>query len=136
MDNIPIRVFNNEEAIGVPFPKNQAMRLSSSLWNADQWATRGGLVKTDWSKAPFTAYYRNFRANGCTRGRDSSSSPFSCASVSTDVKMDQSWQTQGLDASSRRRLRWVQKYFMVYNYCHDFKRFPEGRPKECRRLRF
>ncbi|KAK6151469.1 hypothetical protein DH2020_014104 [Rehmannia glutinosa] len=29
-------------------PKKQAMRINSSLWNADDWATRGGLVKTDW----------------------------------------------------------------------------------------
>ncbi|KAH7545093.1 xyloglucan endotransglucosylase protein 1 [Ziziphus jujuba] len=138
VDSIPIRVFNNEEAIGVPFPKNQPMRLYSSLWNADPWATRGGLVKTDWSKAPFTAYYRNFNANTCVRARgsSSSSSSSSCASVSTDVRMDQSWQTQGVDANSRRRLRWVQKYFMIYNYCADLKRFPEGRPKECRRSRF
>ncbi|KAF2305380.1 hypothetical protein GH714_004511 [Hevea brasiliensis] len=65
VDNIPIRVYENEESIGIPFPKNQPMKLYSSLWNADQWATRGGLVKTDWSKAPFTAYYRNFNANAC-----------------------------------------------------------------------
>ncbi|KAF3682922.1 Xyloglucan endotransglucosylase/hydrolase 2 [Capsicum annuum] len=29
-----------------------------ALWNADEWATQGGRVKTDWSLAPFTAYYR------------------------------------------------------------------------------
>ncbi|CAL5203643.1 unnamed protein product [Lathyrus oleraceus] len=57
VDNIPIRLFKNAETVGVPFPKNQPMRIYSSLWNADDWATRGGLVKTDWSKAPFTAYY-------------------------------------------------------------------------------
>ncbi|KAJ6401245.1 hypothetical protein OIU84_016623 [Salix udensis] len=66
VDNIPIRVFKNAESIGVPFPKSQPMRIYSSLWNADDWATRGGLVKTDWTKAPFTAYYRNFRASACT----------------------------------------------------------------------
>ena len=134
VDNIPIRVFNNEEANGVPFPKNQPMKLYSSLWNADQWATRGGLVKTDWSKAPFTAYYRNFNANACLwPSKDS----ISCALVSTNVnaKTDRAWQTQGLDASSRRRLRWVQKYYMIYNYCTDFKRFSQGRPRECQRWR-
>lgn len=119
MDNTPIRVFKNAESLGVPFPKNQPMRIYSSLWNADDWATRGGLVKTDWSKAPFTAYYRNFNVIDAK-----SSKSFSDSLAS--------WQTNALDAPGRRRLRWVQKYFMIYNYCSDFKRFPQGFPAECR----
>ncbi|CBI39384.3 unnamed protein product, partial [Vitis vinifera] len=121
VDNVPIRLFKNAESMGVPFPKNQPMRIYSSLWNADDWATRGGLVKTDWSKAPFTAYYRNFRANSST---PTSSFP------------DSTFQTQELDSYSRRRLRWVQKNFMIYNYCTDLKRFPQGVPAECKRSRF
>lgn len=62
VDGTPIREFKNLESKGVSFPKNQPMRIYSSLWNADDWATRGGLVKTDWSQAPFTASYRNFNA--------------------------------------------------------------------------
>ncbi|XP_068335802.1 xyloglucan endotransglucosylase protein 1-like [Pyrus communis] len=133
VDNIPIRVFNNLESAGVPFPKNQPMRIYSSLWNADDWATRGGLVKTDWTQAPFTASYRNFKANACT-----ASSPSSCASTtSTNSLTEQSaWKTQGLDAAGRNRLRWVQQKFMVYNYCSDLKRFPQGLPAECKRSRF
>jgi xyloglucan:xyloglucosyl transferase len=119
VDNTPIRVFKNAESLGVPFPKNQPMRIYSSLWNADDWATRGGLVKTDWSKAPFTAYYRNFNVI------DSKSSK-------TFSDSQASWQTNALDAPGRRRLRWVQKYFMIYNYCTDLKRFPQGFPAECR----
>eukprot|EP00257_Ricinus_communis_P016720 XP_015574977.1 xyloglucan endotransglucosylase/hydrolase 2 [Ricinus communis] len=132
VDNIPIRVYENEESIGVPFLKNQSMKLYSSLWDADQWATRGGLVKTDWSKAPFTAYYRNFRANACLW----SSGLSSCSSKTTNPTSSGGWQTQGLDADGRRRLRWVQKYYMIYNYCTDYKRFSQGRPRECRRSRF
>ncbi|XP_043711849.1 xyloglucan endotransglucosylase/hydrolase 2-like [Telopea speciosissima] len=133
VDNTPIRVFNNHEAIGIPFPKNQPMRIYSSLWNADDWATRGGLVKTDWTKAPFTAYYRNFNANACIW---SSSGTSTCSSSSTNSFSDSAWQTQGLDAMGRRRLRWVQKYYMVYNYCNDLQRFPQGIPAECKRSRF
>ncbi|XP_020549900.1 xyloglucan endotransglucosylase/hydrolase protein 24-like [Sesamum indicum] len=33
VDNIPIRVFRNNEAIGIPFPKSQAMKVHCSLWN-------------------------------------------------------------------------------------------------------
>ncbi|XVF40235.1 hypothetical protein PTKIN_Ptkin01aG0095700 [Pterospermum kingtungense] len=132
VDNIPIRVFNNEESIGVPYPKSQPMRLYSSLWDADQWATRGGLVKTDWSKAPFKAYFRNYNAEGCAWSNGVSD----CASKTSSSGGNNVWQTQALDASGRRRLRWVQRYFMVYDYCTDLKRFPVGRPRECRRSRF
>ncbi|KAK9132367.1 hypothetical protein Scep_011895 [Stephania cephalantha] len=125
VDNIPIREFNNAEKLGVPYPKSQPMRIYSSLWNADDWATRGGLVKTDWTKAPFTAYYRNFNANACT-------SATSCSSTTKNGLRDDTWRTQELDAWSRRRLRWVQKNYMIYNYCSDLKRFAQGVPPECR----
>ncbi|RVX10774.1 putative xyloglucan endotransglucosylase/hydrolase protein 16 [Vitis vinifera] len=131
VDNFPIRQFQNQESIGIPFPKSQPMRIYSSLWNADNWATRGGVVKIDWSKAPFTAFYRNFNAAACIWSYGSSS----CASKSVSPMSNIGWQTQGLDAKSRRRLRWVQRYYMIYNYCTDMKRFPEGLPPECRRSR-
>ncbi|XP_018848546.1 xyloglucan endotransglucosylase/hydrolase 2-like [Juglans regia] len=121
VDNIPIRVFKNAESIGVPFPKSQPMKIYSSLWNADDWATRGGLVKADWSKSPFTAYYRNFNVTSFK---------------STTSLSDAGLLTNELDAHGRRRLRWAQKYFMIYNYCTDLKRFPQGLPPECRRGRF
>ncbi|KAK9132376.1 hypothetical protein Scep_011904 [Stephania cephalantha] len=136
VDNIPIREFNNAEKLGVPYPKSQPMRIYSSLWNAKDWATRGGLVKTDWTKAPFTAYYRNFNANACTGSSSTSSSSCSSSSKFGNALTENSWQTQELDAMSRRRLRWVQKNYMIYNYCSDFKRFPQGPPPECRPSRF
>ena len=46
----------------IPYPNQQGMRVYSSLWNADNWATRGGLVKIDRTSAPFVANYRRFRA--------------------------------------------------------------------------
>ncbi|KAJ6408031.1 hypothetical protein OIU84_011357 [Salix udensis] len=61
VDGTPIREFKNLESKGIPYPKSQPMWIYSSLWNADDWATRGGLVKADWSQAPFTASYRNFQ---------------------------------------------------------------------------
>ncbi|KAF8413634.1 hypothetical protein HHK36_001626 [Tetracentron sinense] len=129
VDDIPIREFSNAESIGVPFPTSQPMRIYSSLWNADDWATRGGLVKIDWSKAPFTASYRNFSAKACVWSSGSSS----CASKSSNSLAENGWQTQELDAISRKRLKWVQKKYRVYNYCSDLKRFPQGLPPECRR---
>ena len=100
------------------------MRIYSSLWNADDWATRGGLVKTDWSAAPFVASYRNFNADACVWSRGASSCSAKRGSRS-------GWMTQELDATSQQRMKWVQKNYMIYNYCTDGKRFPQGFPPEC-----
>ncbi|PWA58570.1 concanavalin A-like lectin/glucanase domain, Xyloglucan endotransglucosylase/hydrolase [Artemisia annua] len=128
IDNIPVRVFNNHEASGVPFPKNQPMRVYASLWNADDWATQGGRVKTDWTKAPFTASYRKFNANANKVGPNSKST--------SSQNENQAWSTQDIDAAGRNRIRWVQNKHMIYNYCNDKKRFPNGLPVECKRSRF
>ncbi|CAL5199346.1 unnamed protein product [Lathyrus oleraceus] len=125
IDGRPIREFKNLESEGVPYPKNQAMRLYSSLWNADDWATRGGLVKTDWTQAPFTASFRNFKASGCVWSNGVSS----CKSNSS--ASDNAWLSQQLDNTNQKKLKWVQKKYMIYNYCNDVKRFPQGLPLEC-----
>ncbi|KAL6539666.1 Xyloglucan endotransglucosylase protein 7 [Orobanche hederae] len=83
VDNIPIREFKNTEKLGVPFLKNQPMRIYSSLWNADEWATQHGRVKTNWTLAPFTASYRNFSADGCVWSRETRSSSCMDADFST-----------------------------------------------------
>ncbi|KAL5539333.1 hypothetical protein UlMin_045307 [Ulmus minor] len=118
VDGTPLREFKNMESIGVPYPKSQPMRIYSSLWNADDWATRGGLIKTDWSQAPFTASYRNFNADNA------------CVSTASPCKSN-SLVSQELDSTAQQRLKWVQKNYMIYSYCTDTKRFPQGLPKEC-----
>ena len=128
VDDIPIRVFKNSKDLGVKFPFNQPMKLYSSLWNADDWATRGGLEKTDWSKAPFIAAYKGFHIDGC----ESSVNAKFCAT------QGQRWWDQkafqDLDAYQYRRLKWVRERFTIYNYCADRKRFPTMAP-ECKRDR-
>ncbi|XP_065869343.1 xyloglucan endotransglucosylase/hydrolase protein 24-like [Euphorbia lathyris] len=124
VDGSPIREFKNLEQNGIAFPKKQGMWLYSSLWNADDWATRGGLVKTDWSLAPFTASYTNYKAQACIWSSTSASS--SCPSSNNN-----SWFTQSLDTTGQAKIKWVQKNYMIYNYCTDSKRFPQGFPPEC-----
>ncbi|KAK2455637.1 putative xyloglucan endotransglucosylase/hydrolase protein [Trifolium repens] len=125
VDGTPIREFKNMESKGIPFPKNQQMRIYYSLRNLDDWATRGGLVKTYWSNAPFTASYRNFNANACTV----SSGISSCSSTQSNKN---AWFFEELDSTTYERLEWVQKNYMIYNYCNDIKKFPRGLPQECR----
>uniref|UniRef100_A0A453SR01 Xyloglucan endotransglucosylase/hydrolase n=1 Tax=Aegilops tauschii subsp. strangulata TaxID=200361 RepID=A0A453SR01_AEGTS len=116
VDDMPIRDFRNLEGKGIAFPKNQPMRLYSSLWNADDWATQGGRVKTDWSHAPFSASYRGFKADAC---------------VAPGTGAAGEWYNQELDLTRQQRMRWVQSNYMIYNYCTDPKRFAQGVPAEC-----
>uniref|UniRef100_A0A453SQY3 Xyloglucan endotransglucosylase/hydrolase n=1 Tax=Aegilops tauschii subsp. strangulata TaxID=200361 RepID=A0A453SQY3_AEGTS len=133
VDDMPIRDYKNLEGKGIAFPKNQPMRLYSSLWNADDWATQGGRVKTDWSHAPFSASYRGFKADACVvtaGGR-----PRCGASVGTEVAPGTGaageWYNQELDLTRQQRMRWVQRNYMIYNYCTDPKRVAKGVPAEC-----
>lgn len=123
VDEVPIRVYKNNEAKGIPFPKLQPMGIYSTLWEADDWATRGGLEKIDWSKAPFFAYYKDFDIEGCP-----APGPSACASNPANW-----WEGTGyqqLDSVAARRYRWVRTNHMVYDYCTDKHRNPVT-PPEC-----
>ncbi|CAB4292918.1 unnamed protein product [Prunus armeniaca] len=128
VDGLPIRQFKNLESYGIPFPNYQPMRLYSSLWNADNWATRGGLVKIDWTQSPFTASYQNFNADGCIWSYGTSS----CDSNSPNSNANKgAWYWEKLDYSDQGKMTWVQNNYMIYNYCTDTKRFPQGFAPEC-----
>ncbi|KAJ6742909.1 XYLOGLUCAN ENDOTRANSGLUCOSYLASE/HYDROLASE [Salix viminalis] len=127
VDGIAIREFKNLESIGIPFPKNQPMRIYSSLWEADDWATCGGKVKTDWTKAPFVASFRNININACTWSYGASS----CKSNSGFGDSSNSWIWEQLDSGRKGQVKWVRDNYIVYDYCKDYKRFPYGLPREC-----
>lgn len=122
VDGTPIREHRNREtATGVAFPRSQPMRVYASMWDAEEWATQGGRVRTDWAAAPFVATYRALAATGCTSGDAAA-----CARPGGSP-----WMYQELDSTAQERLRWVQSNYMIYNYCADTWRFPQGVPPEC-----
>ncbi|KAF8010576.1 hypothetical protein BT93_J1268 [Corymbia citriodora subsp. variegata] len=130
VDEVPIRVYRNWGLKGVRFPNDQPMKMYATLWDADDWATQGGRVKTDWSKAPFTASYKGYNANACVWPSSSSSCPSASPTPGNE------WQNQTIGVKGRNMLRWVQTKYMVYNYCTDFKRYHRRLPRECRKSRF
>ncbi|XP_012575167.1 xyloglucan endotransglucosylase protein 6-like isoform X2 [Cicer arietinum] len=133
VDETPIRVHTNMEHKGIPFPKDQPMGVYSSIWNADDWATQGGRVKTDWSHAPFIATYKAFEINACecpmsVAAMDNTKR---CSSSSDDKKF---WWDEPnlsvLNLHQSHQLMWVRAKHMVYDYCNDVSRFPIT-PLEC-----
>ncbi|KAI3714655.1 hypothetical protein L6452_21613 [Arctium lappa] len=133
VDSLPIRVFRNYENEGIAYPNQQGMRVYSSLWNADNWATRGGLVKIDWTAAPFVANYRRFRARACKW--DGPVSVSRCGSP-TPANWFTSPAYKQLTMSQQGQLKWARDNHMIYNYCTDYKRFNGQMPPECSKTQY
>ncbi|KAJ4815885.1 Xyloglucan endotransglucosylase/hydrolase [Rhynchospora pubera] len=124
VDAVPIRVYKNNEAKGVPYPNAQPMGIYSTIWNADDWATRGGLEKIDWSRAPFYAYYKDIDIEACSTSEWQSH----CSTTASNW-----WDTpsyQQLGPVQARLYRWVRMNHIVYDYCSDKSRYPVP-PTEC-----
>ncbi|RLN07593.1 putative xyloglucan endotransglucosylase/hydrolase protein 12 [Panicum miliaceum] len=126
IDGVPIRAFRNYEAShGVAFPTSQPMYAYSSIWAAEDWATQGGRVKADWSKAPFVASYHGIDLDvcecyggGCVAG---------CA-----AGFGGSGRYCSLSAAGLGKMQWVQSNYRIYDYCADPKRWINGqKPVEC-----
>ncbi|PWA97203.1 beta-glucanase [Artemisia annua] len=98
---------------GIAYPNQQGMKVYSSLWNADNWATRGGLVKIDWTAAPFVANYRKFRARACKWNGPVSLSQ--CA-IPTRANWWTSPAYKQLTMSQQGQLKWVQDNHMIYKH--------------------
>lgn len=97
------------------------MRVYTTLWNGDSWATRWGEVKLDLSNAPFIAGFKNFNANACI------------AKPGVDCKGFNGGLNKGLDSESKKKLKKVISKWVVYDYCRDFRRYAHGLPFECRK---
>lgn len=97
------------------------MGVYASVWNADDWATQGGSVKTDWTHAPFVTEAKGFWIDGCVVGECDSEGEFW-------------WDGPGwkeLTPHQRRQMKWVRAKHLVYDYCMDARRFGGGMPIEC-----
>ncbi|XP_072966034.1 probable xyloglucan endotransglucosylase/hydrolase protein 26 [Typha angustifolia] len=126
IDGIPIRVFKNRRNISFPYPTSQPMSGYSSLWNANDWATQGGRVKTDWTKAPFVAKYRQFSQKVCVY-----TGPSSIKECDAKSNWYTAPQYNSLTSTQINQLMLIRSKYMIYDYCKDTKRFNGQMPKEC-----
>ncbi|WOL09320.1 putative xyloglucan endotransglucosylase/hydrolase protein 26 [Canna indica] len=116
IDGTPIRVFRNYENLGVPFPRRQAMKAYSSIWNGEDWATQGGRVKIDWSSAPFVASYTHLGLRAC---------------LSSDVQCVSAFPATNLTSDQQTAMANIRSSYMMYDYCKDATRFNGVVPLEC-----
>lgn len=129
VDEIPIRVFTNKEESGAIYPKSQAMSIRGSVWNADDWATQGGTVKTNWSNSPFVATFKSFEIDACEVSPSETDGVESKCGISRRFWWDKP-SLRELNNHQSHQLKWVRRKHLVYDYCMDAARFTEL-PKEC-----
>ncbi|CAN6276847.1 unnamed protein product [Urochloa humidicola] len=128
VDGVPVRVYRNHEPVGVPYLSGQAMRVHGSLWNGESWATQGGRVKTNWSAAPFVASYGGYAATACVVPAGSGGGCPPDASSSSPPGDAGEWMDRQLGPEA---IAWARENYMIYDYCYDQWRFPQGLPAEC-----
>lgn len=127
VDSIPIRVFRNYQSQGIAYPNQQGTQVYSSLRNADNLGTRGGLVKIDWAAAPFVANYSRFMARACKWN--------GLVNISQcDITTRATACLQTID--KRGQLKWVRNNHMIYKYCTNYKRFNGQIPLECSKAQY
>ncbi|GAB2303325.1 Probable xyloglucan endotransglucosylase/hydrolase protein 32 [Dionaea muscipula] len=106
VDDMPIRRYTRKDAATFPL---RPMWVYGSIWDASSWATEDGRYKADYKYQPFVAQFTNFKASGCSAYASPWCRPFSVSP----------YRSGGLTKRQFWSMRWVQKRFMVYNYCED-----------------
>eukprot|EP00249_Psilotum_nudum_P004807 c18302_g1_i2 orf=291-1202(+) len=117
VDQVPVRVHRNNPLTSDVFPTAQPMYIFSSIWNADNWATRGGLEKINWAGAPFMSSYEKFHVNGCTWA-----DTYPTCGPTTNYWWDaeSAWT---LPQRQQWNYNWMRNNFLVYDYCSDRTRY-------------
>ncbi|KAJ0966654.1 hypothetical protein J5N97_023571 [Dioscorea zingiberensis] len=108
VDNVPIRRYTKKSAATYPM---RPMWVYGSIWDASSWATEDGKYRADYRYQPFVAMLTRFAVHGCS------------AYASTHCHMVPSSPVgRGLSVRQTAAMRWVQRHYMVYDYCMDSKR--------------
>ncbi|KAK9279889.1 hypothetical protein L1049_013572 [Liquidambar formosana] len=109
VDDVPIRRYPRKSDATFP---SRPMWLYGSIWDASSWATEDGKYKADYSYQPFIGRYKSFKQVGCT-----TDGPASCRPPSVSPS-----SSSGLSQQQYSAMDWVQKNYLVYDYCSDPKR--------------
>ncbi|KAJ0963570.1 hypothetical protein J5N97_028692 [Dioscorea zingiberensis] len=108
VDDLPIRRYRKRSEGTFP---TRPMWVYGSIWDASSWATEDGKYQADYRYQPFMARLSNFIVHGCSAYASALCRPV--------------WPSRygrGLSARQAMAMGWVQRNFLVYDYCRDSKR--------------
>ncbi|CAM6121250.1 unnamed protein product [Calypogeia fissa] len=119
VDSVPIRVLKYTPTTKKFYPNEKPMWVFTSIWNGDDWATRGGQDKVNWTYAPFVTHVKDFKLNGCVH--DGKGAAPECTSP---LYTGTWWSTHDdLNPVEMRKLEWVREKYLTYDYCKDTARY-------------
>lgn len=119
VDSVPIRCLKNSLESQSFYPTVRPQWVFSSIWNGDDWATRGGQDKVNWTNSPFVVHVKDFKLNGCVY--DGKGTAPECTSP---LYSGPWWSTHDeLNSVERRKLAWVRSQYVTYDYCTDTERY-------------
>ncbi|CAM6092637.1 unnamed protein product [Calypogeia fissa] len=129
VDNIPIREMIKIPELGLQYP-SKPQSLYTTIWDGSQWATEGGKYPVDYSLAPFKAYFKHLKLEGCVWNEATDEVPPCASSSSAELNRLDGPDFKSLNAEQRRAMKWVRSNYLWYSYCDDVKRYPEA-PVDC-----
>lgn len=129
VDGTAIRIFRNHLDKGVDYPIYKPMPLLASIWNGEDWETNGGKDKIDWTKAPFTASFKDCTIDACVWNELKDGK--TCRSTWNGKNWWNQDKERTLSNEVISKVEWVRKNHMTYDYCQDAQRFTNQMPKEC-----
>ncbi|GAB2275143.1 Probable xyloglucan endotransglucosylase/hydrolase protein 32 [Dionaea muscipula] len=109
VDDVPIRRYPRKSDTTFPLGP---MWVYGSIWDASSWATDDGRYKADYQYQPFIGRYTQFKVSGC---------PAAALPTCRPLWVQPSGPS-GLTGWQFDAMSWVQRNYLVYNYCTDPKR--------------
>ncbi|KAI4368746.1 hypothetical protein MLD38_017266 [Melastoma candidum] len=110
VDDVPIRRYPRKS--NTTFPA-RPMWVYGSIWDASSWATESGKYRADYRYEPFVGRYKDFMIGGCASNDHLSS-------CTPPAVFRSRWG--GMSKRQSTAMDWVQRNYMVYDYCKDPER--------------
>lgn len=121
VDSIPIRQFRKLKSVKSQYPL-KPMSIYATLWDGSDWATDGGKYRANYNYGPFLSSYSDFIISGCTAEQ------LNCRPRYLNHLIPPT-----LSKAQKQAIHFVRNNYMIYDYCHDVYRYPNGLPAECAR---
>lgn len=126
---MPIREMIKTPELGLQYP-SKPQSLYTTIWDGSQWATEGGKYPVDYSLAPFKAFFKDLKLEGCVWNNAVDDVPPCASSSSANLNRLDGPEFKTLSAEQIRAMKWARGKYLWYSYCDDVKRYPEP-PVDC-----